>query len=1086
MKTVPEIKFDIPSAEVLEEMVNQPLPLGLPSDPVAVTFHRDIYFDTPDRVLEQRGASCRIRMQSDDRRFLAFRTRPRAGAPGGGLADETFSAEVAEADPRAILSGSSPPARRLGAFVDPARLAPIFELEVQRVTRRVRRGILRRPLLDLCYDTVTVRQGESAQVFRELKVRQRRGDVLEPLARALEDRFGLRAVLSTKAERARRRLEALETEALAREVRGSRQVTVFAMEDHRVAVLYDGNTMWLPVQDGSGEDVARAVMKDFLGSTDGQIRLLGTAAAAGTRPLLEVWLVEGLPPGASREAAAGREWILVDEILSRVGSPVLREPATLAALAVVARSNIVPVRSTGQFAADALAAGQMTRRTASTRETRALTALQLPDLPSEALDAAQPVPDQFINEQLSWLEFNNRVLSLAEDPGTPLLARLGFLAIFSSNMDEFFMVRIGILKHAVATGETRTSIDGLTPQEELDAISIRLAPLVARQRRVFRQVCLPDLERRGIRIRNWDDLNDEERIELQAFFDGQVFPVLTPQAMTQAPGHPFPHLANLTLSLAVMVRDRRGGPSHFANIKMPAGLPRFVALAGTHDFVPIEQIVRHNLRSIYPGHDVEEAHVFRITRAGDISVDETRSSNLLLTIEEEVKRRPFGSVVRIEVEASMPQVMRDLLQRELTFEEVQNVSTLNPSDIVEADDLVDLGGLRELAELPMPDLQYPPFEGSDPFPDDQSLFDLIRAGDRLVHHPYDAFESSVRRLIEDAADDPDVMAIRMTLYRGGRQSAIVDALTRAAGAGKDVSVFVELKARFDEERNIRWARTLEQAGIHVVTGLVKLKTHAKITLIVRREGSVIRRYVHVGSGNYNAATAHLYTDLGLLSCDENLAADLNDVFNALTGSSGPPTHTFRRMLVAPTHMLDQFTALIEREVEHARAGRGGRIRVKLNGLADRQIIGELYRASQAGVEIDLIVRGICALRPGVPGLSEHIRVFSIVGRFLEHARIFHFGNGGDDEYFIGSADWRPRNLRHRVEVVTPVDDPEACRRLDEILEMELDDPTAWLMRSDGGYGRLPPPVGVDVVSAQEQFMERARQRGACQANSHGG
>jgi polyphosphate kinase len=698
--------------------------------------------------------------------------------------------------------------------------------------------------------------------------------------------------------------------------------------------------------------------------------------------------------------------------------------------------------------------------------------LKQPDLPKGSLDAAQPVPDHFINVELSWLEFNARVVALAEDPGTPLLARLQFLSIFSSNLDEFFMVRIGGLKHAVAEGISDTSPDGLTPQEQLDAVSVRLAPLIERQQRCFHKVCLPDLERRGIRLLRWRDLDEGQQEEMRKYFDEQIFPVLTPQALTHAPGHPFPHLANLSLSLALMVKDPKGGPTHFAHIRVPGGLPRFVQLSSGQEFVTIEEVIGANLQPLYPGRLVEEVHPFRITRSGDIQVDEEGATNLMRAIEDEVQRRPFGSVVRIEIDHAMPQVMRELLERELSIEEAGAISTLSSADIFESEGLVDLGSLGELASLPVPELDYPKFKGREPIDPSRSIFDVLRERDVLVHHPYDSFASTVQRFIVEGADDPDVTTIKLTLYRSGSQSAIVDALTRAAKAGKDVSVFVELKARFDEERNIHWARKLEQAGIHVVTGLVRLKTHAKTALIVRREGKSVRRYVHIGTGNYNAATANFYTDLGLLSSRKELGADLNDLFNELTGSSGPPQREFQQLLVAPTTMLKRFKKMIKREIEHAQAGRGGRIRVKLNGLADKKIIGSLYKASQAGVEIDLIIRGICSLRPGVPGLSERIRVISILGRFLEHARIYHFGNGGDDEYFIGSADWRPRNLRRRVEVVTQVQDPEACQRLDEILEAELDDPTAWQMRPDGSHERQPSATGVDTRSAQERLIER--------------
>ena len=435
-----------------------------------------------------------------------------------------------------------------------------------------------------------------------------------------------------------------------------------------------------------------------------------------------------------------------------------------------------------------------------------------------------------------------------------------------------------------------------------------------------------------------------------------------------------------------------------------------------------------------------------------------------------MKQRPFGPVIRVEVERAMPPVVRELLQRELRFEDAGQVSTLGAADIYDAPGPVDLGGLRDIADVPLAELHYPVFRPAAPLEDGRPVFDVLAERDVLVHHPYDAFETTVQRFFAEAADDPDVQAIKLTLYRSGGRSPIVDALVRAAAAGKEVAVFVELKARFDEERNIEWAKKLEQAGIHVVYGLVRLKAHAKTALVVRREAAGIRRYVHIGTGNYNAATARVYTDLGLLSAEEALGADLNDLFNELTGSSRPPQTPSRRLLVAPTHMLRRFIELIDREAAHARSGRDARIRVKLNGLADTEIIAALYRAAQAGVEIDLSVRGICALRPGVPGLSERIRVISSLGRFLEHARIFAFANGGDHEYYIGSADWRPRNLRRRVEVVTPVSDLACRARLEQILATEWADPTAWELDADGSYRRRTAAPSADGRSAQERLI----------------
>jgi len=527
-------------------------------------------------------------------------------------------------------------------------------------------------------------------------------------------------------------------------------------------------------------------------------------------------------------------------------------------------------------------------------------------------------------------------------------------------------------------------------------------------------------------------------------------------------------MANLRLSLAALVRDSATGPVHFAYVKLPDDLPRLVPLPDDGGLVPLEEVVRGCLDLVYRGRAIEAAYTFRVTRGGDLDLDERHAENLLHVIEEEAKRRPYGLAVRVEVERGMRPDVRGLLLRELQFEDAAHISTLGHADLFDVVGPLDPLALREIADLPRGELQYPRYSGRRVLEPTQSVFEVVAEHDVLVHHPYDSFPDVVERFFDEAADDPDVAAIKLTLYRPGGRSRIADALVRAAAAGKEVFVFVELKARFDEERNVDWAKKLERAGIHVVYGLVDVKTHAKIGLVVRREGGALRSYAHVGTGNYNAATAAVYTDLGLLTAHPELGADLNDLFNELSGSSRPPRVTFRRLLVAPEQMLGRVLALIDREAEHARAGRGGRIRAKLNGLADADVIGALYRAAQAGVEIDLVVRGICCLRPGVPGLSDRIRVISILGRFLEHGRIFAFANGGEPDYYIGSADWRPRNLRRRVEVATPILDPRCRARLEGILETELADPTAWELGPDGGYYRR---VGGDArVSVQEELM----------------
>ncbi|MGH7607736.1 MAG: polyphosphate kinase 1, partial [Gemmatimonadales bacterium] len=511
----------------------------------------------------------------------------------------------------------------------------------------------------------------------------------------------------------------------------------------------------------------------------------------------------------------------------------------------------------------------------------------------------------------------------------------------------------------------------------------------------------------------------------------------------------------------------------------PEVVPRLLAAGDPLRLLPVEELVRANLDLLLPDRAIVSAHAFRVTRSGDLQLDETSTANFLQAIDVELGRRELLPVVRIEIEAGTPAALQDLLQRELRFEESERESTLCPADVYPADDAgpLDLGGLREIAATPAL-ADYPPFTPRAPFAAlPRTVAAQLDERDVLVHHPYDAFDAGFARFIAEAADDPDVQAIKLTLYRPGGPSAIADALRRAAAGGKDVAVLVELKARFDEARNIAWARDLERDGIHVVTGLVSLKTHAKLALVVRRVPGGVRRYAHIGSGNYNPATALVYTDLGLFTADPRITADVHALFNELTGSTHAPRPRLRHLLVAPATLLDGLLARIGREADHARAGRPARIRAKLNGLADASVIQALYRASQAGVDIELVVRGICTLRPGVPGLSERIRVVSILGRFLEHARIYHFGNGGADEYYIGSADWRPRNLRRRVEVVAPVFDAAAQRRLDAILTTELGDPAAWTLAPDGSYDRLPsPPAGATAAgSAQERWLADLRE-----------
>jgi polyphosphate kinase len=680
-----------------------------------------------------------------------------------------------------------------------------------------------------------------------------------------------------------------------------------------------------------------------------------------------------------------------------------------------------------------------------------------------------PAPEpRYINRDLSWLDFAERVLSLAADPSQRVLERVKFCAIFSEGMDEFFQVRVAGLKEQVAAGIAAPTPEGLAPGEQLRMVRERVRDVVRRQNEVFVNGVVPALAAAGIVLSDWESLDDDDRAHLVDVFDQQIYPVLTPLAVD--PGHPFPYISNMSLNLAVTVRDPKVGETRFARVKVPPVIARFVVMPDGERFVATEQVIAAHLDALFPGMEIESHHPFRVTRNADLALEEEDADDLLAAVELELRRRRFGRAVRLEVDSRMPAESRDLLRRELE---------LDPGDVYEVEGPLELGGLWSVYDLDRPELKDDAWVGVtqprlvDPDGDPIDLFAVLREREVLVHHPYESFATSVEAFIEQAAADPSVLAIKQTLYRTSGDSAIVKALIRAAEAGKQVAALVELKARFDEQANIAWARALEEAGVHVVYGLMGLKTHTKTALVVREESDGIRRYCHVGTGNYNAKTARIYEDLGLLSADPELGADLTDLFNYLTGYSRQ-SH-YRKMLVAPVSLRAGIIDLIRTERE---AGERGRIIMKMNSLVDAAIIDELYQASQSGARIDLIVRGICCLRPGVSGLSENITVRSIVGRFLEHSRIFAFGAGDWRRYYIGSADMMPRNLDRRVEAVVPIDDAELQSRLQEVLDLCLvDDVLAWELSADGSWRKLPPERGINVQSRlQELARERARRR----------
>jgi polyphosphate kinase len=676
--------------------------------------------------------------------------------------------------------------------------------------------------------------------------------------------------------------------------------------------------------------------------------------------------------------------------------------------------------------------------------------------------------DHFFNRELSWLDFNARVLALAGDAGVPLLERAKFLAIFSSNLDEFFQVRVAGLKDQLYAGVDTTAADGLTAAEQLYAIRDDVVDLVREQERILLDEVVPSLADEHIMFRSWSELDADDRKAMFEIFEEHIFPVLTPLAVD--PGHPFPYISNLSLSLAVRVVDPDSGEARFARVKVPSNLLRFVQVPDSMTFVPLEQVIAAHLDELFPGMELGEVAAFRVTRNADLTVEENEADDLLAAVEVELRRRRFGRAVRVEIDQAMSDELRELLVRELD---------VTDDDVYEVAGPLDLTGLASIHDLDRPDLKYPHWQGITParlVNDDESPADFfaeLRRSDILVHHPYASFRNTVEAFLRQASTDRRVVAIKMTLYRTSGESSIIRSLIRAAESGKQVAVLVELKARFDEAANIEWAKALEEVGVHVVYGVVGLKTHTKTVLVVREDRDGLRRYCHIGTGNYNPRTAMHYEDLGLFTTDRSIGTDLSQLFNYLTGFGR--IVDYEKVIVAPGDLRPRMEALIENEARH---GTDGRITAKMNSLSDAGMIEKLYDASQAGVQIDLVVRGICCLRPGVAGMSENIRVRSIVGRYLEHSRIYHFANGagtGSPTYLVGSADLMSRNINRRVEALVPIEEPALQHRLQEVLDVNLaDDHLAWELTSDGRWRRAATGSAVDThLSLQQAALGRA-------------
>jgi polyphosphate kinase len=694
----------------------------------------------------------------------------------------------------------------------------------------------------------------------------------------------------------------------------------------------------------------------------------------------------------------------------------------------------------------------------------------LKEVPRPSLHPIAPSATRlFFNRELSLLEFHKRVLEEALDQSNPVLERLKFLAIFSANLDEFFMIRVSGLKEELEENVTELSLDGMTPSEQLKAIRKLVISMLGEQMRALRKQILPELEAEGIKVVAHASLSPDEQEELRSYFMEKVFPVLTPLAVDQS--HPFPYISPLSLNLGLMVEAPDGespaDPKHkhvsrFVRIKVPSAVPRLVPVGNLEaKFILVEDLIEANIDSLFPGMITGQCHRFRVTRDADIEIREDEAEDLLRVIQQELRQRRFGTPIRLEVSAGMPEEMVTYLSQSLG---------LLPEDVYVLDGPQGLEDFMSLYALNRPDLKDEPFSPVTPeWLGKRSIFDVVKEGDILLHHPFDSY-NSVTDFINEAVDDLNVVAIKICLYRTGPESPIPPALIRACEKGKQVTALIELKARFDEQHNIEWARRLDEAGVHVVYGILGLKTHGKVTLVVRREGDSLKRYVHIASGNYNPTTSCTYTDVGMVTADDEIGADATELFNYLTGCSRQME--YRKILVAPVNLREKMTALIDREVRHLQAGRPAYIVAKLNRLADKQMIEKLYEASNFGVKIDLIVRGICMLRPGVPGLSENITVRNIVGRFLEHSRVFYFANGGEEEVYIGSADWMARNLKHRIEVVAPVSDPSLKHYLKNVvLEGYLrDNVKAKLLQPDGTYAAVPREAGEKRFDSQAFFV----------------
>lgn len=1029
-------RLNVPVADVARfaELASKRRPLGMNASKPTWQLLRETYFDTVDGVLEDRGMTLRVRSEARGHRVVRLVIRESVNLQG--IVEQSMLETPIVGDGLySTLAGDSEVATRIREIVEPDALRPKAAVDIDRESRELRPGILGGATHRIVFDEVVAHAPGVARAFAEVTLLELTSGktTIEELGDRLRTLHGITADGLDTFGRIRATLSASEGAPRAESPNDVR-VSLMIMRDWEVALVDGPNGLVFPHSRGSGEEIAREFLAELEGVSNPKridLDLVGFATARRGGADLEVWSHELV----SDDEPEGVLWIPLLELMQRLGGPRLRDPGLISTMLMIVRSEL----------------GQRLLREAPHRRSTPVA------LPTETRDPelkAGKGVDDYLDLELSILDFNERVLELAEDDSVPLLERFRFHSIFSSNMDEFFVVRVGRLKDEVARGGTAGEEEDFSPEQLLDITAVRVRALMARQYAHLNRHLMPELAERGATLVTWGDLAEDQRQSLRARFVSEVFPLLTPLSMTSGPGRSFPRLVSMGLALAVALRRGEERRAELGYVPVPDDLDRFVPVPESTDWLPIEELIGANLDQLFTSAEVEQWFAMRASRLGDVEIDEDSAGSLLSAVADGVESRPFKPIIRLEVSGAMPREIRATLLKAVRDEQSPDSATLTRSDLYVVPGLVDLTALSELCDLSIEGGTFPRYEAEHPLDPERSIFEILAEGDVLCHHPFHDFDSTVGRLLREAAVDPGVVAIKLTLYRTGRHSPVMDALMTALAAGKDVSVFVELKARFDEESNIHWTRTLKDAGARVVYGVVGYKTHAKTALVVRREEGGVRRYVHIGTGNYNAATARFYTDFGLMSSDPDLGADLNDFFNELTGGAGPPEKKFRRLLVAPHSLVQGINRMIDREIDHAKAGRPARIQVKLNGLADRKVVRRLYKASQAGVSINLIVRSICTLRPGVAGLSEGITVRSILGRFLEHSRVYYFENAGQSEYYVGSADWRARNLRRRVEVVTPVDDANARAILRALLDAQIADPRAWELRADGAFERL--------------------------------